>query len=242
AARQRVHHARHGVAPARAHADLQNERPPLPPPAAVLPPEFLVGGDGAGFRAERAGAARQRPPPQLRAGWRRADRGARHPPRPRAGRQRAPGAERAGGGVAGQRRRPLPPPERPLRRADRPQLRRLRPHADGRRRALALPHGEARPLPLPQPAERLAAGAHALLRLRLRLRAAPHHPDVLRRRPAAPPRRHHRHDPRPGRAGAPRRATRPWRLRAAAHAGLPLGHRAARPPLHALREQVAGEL
>ena len=35
---------------------------------------------------------------------------------------------------------------------------------------------------------------------------------------------------------------RPRRLRAAAHAGLSLGHRAARPPLHLVREQAAGEL
>ena len=49
-----------------------------------------------------------------------------HRPRPRQGGRRAPGAGHAGRDLAGQRRRPLPPPRRQLAVADRPELHRRR--------------------------------------------------------------------------------------------------------------------
>ena len=76
------------------------------------------------------------------------------------------GAEHAGRVLAGQRRRPLPPQEGHLPRADRPELRRLRPGADRRERLLLLPHREARRLPVAELGQQLAAGAYPLLGLR----------------------------------------------------------------------------
>ena len=96
------------------------------------------------------------------------------------------GAEHAGRVLAGQCRRPLPPQEGHLSRADRPELRRLRADADRRGRLVLLPHRQARRLSLAQLGQRLAAGAHPLLGLRPGLRPAADHPDVLRGRSADP--------------------------------------------------------
>ena len=78
------------------------------------------------------------------------------------------GAEHPGRVLAGQCRRPLPPQEGHLPRADRPELRRLRPGADRRERLLLLPHRQARRLPVAELGQQLAAGAHPLLGLRHR--------------------------------------------------------------------------
>ena len=83
-------------------------------------------------------------------------------------RRRAADPRRARRGVAGERRRPLPPRGRPASGAARPELLRRRPLPHRRRRQLPLRHGQARRVPVGQPRERVAAGAHPLLDLRAR--------------------------------------------------------------------------
>ena len=144
---------------------------------------------------------------------RRADRRAHHRARPGAGRERPAGAEHAGRVLAGQCRRPLPPQERHLPRADRPQFRRLRARADRRRGLLLLPHHQAGPLSLAQLRQQLAAGAHPLLGVRLGLRAAAHHADVFRGRSADPEVPDPQHHPGSGGGQAADRAARPQRQR-----------------------------
>ena len=97
---------------------------------------------------------------------------------------RRPGEERAGGGLAGQRRRALPAQEGHVHRADRSEFRRLRAHAHGRGRPLRVPDDQAGPLSVAKLRERLAARAYPLFAVGQRLCAAAHHPDVLRRRSA----------------------------------------------------------
>ena len=125
----------------------------------------------------------ERPRPHAPA-RRRAARGADHRPRARARGRRPAGAGDARGGLAVQRRRPLPPPGRPAPRAAGPELHRARALPDRRRRLVRVRDGQARRLSVGQPPQRLAAGAHPLLRLRARVRAAAGDADVLPGRPA----------------------------------------------------------
>ena len=69
-------------------------------------------------------------------------------------------------------------------RAARPELHRLWPRADRRRRALPVHDDQAGRLPVAEPSERVAARAHPLLGLRAGVHAAAGDADVLPRRPA----------------------------------------------------------
>ena len=151
----------------------------------------------------------------------------------------AAGAEHAGRGLAGQRRRPLPAQEGPLPRADRPELRRLRPHADRRERLLRLPHRSS-PGAYPwrncvndwRPAHIhfsiFGAGFAQRLITQMYFEGDPliPHCPILGTIPDADA------------IAAADRAARPQRRRAARQPRLPLRHRAARPPRDAVREQA----
>ena len=198
---------------------------------------------GPVFGARRPRPARQRPDPQLRAG-RRADRRAHRRPRPRARRERR-GRCRTRWSSSG---RPTPAAATATRRTH--YLAPLDPNFGGCGRTLTDEDGyyafrtiKPGAYPVAQLRQRLAAGAHPLLDLRLRLRAAADHPDVLRGRPADPALPDPRH-----RSRTRTRSTRliaPLDLNAvdpARQPRLPLRHRAARPPLDAVREPAGGEL
>ena len=100
--------------------------------AVAVAAELAVRGDRSGVRPDDLGPLDNDLILQLRQD-RRADRRAHHRARPGARRERPAGAEHAGRVLAGQCRRPLPPQEGHLSRADRSEFRRLRPHADRRR-------------------------------------------------------------------------------------------------------------
>ena len=89
-------------------------------------------------------------------------------------------------GLAGERRRPLPPRGRHARRAARPELHRCRAVPDRRQRRVPLRHGEAWRVSVAEPSERLASGPHPLLGLRAGDPRSARHPDVLPRRSAFP--------------------------------------------------------
>ena len=89
--------------------------------------------------------------------------------------------------LAGERIGPLPPPQRPVARHARSELRRRRPRDHRTRRPLLVHHHPPRRLPVGQPPQRVAAGAHPLLAVRPFVHATTDHPDVLPGRPAVLP-------------------------------------------------------
>ncbi|CAA9235937.1 MAG: Protocatechuate 3,4-dioxygenase beta chain, partial [uncultured Blastococcus sp.] len=159
-------------------------------------------------------------------------------PRARAGarQRRPPRARRAGRGVAGQRRRPLPARRRQLAGAARPALRRGRPGGDGQPRPVRVPDDQTRRLPVGQPPQRVAACTHPLQPVRSGLHPAAGHPDVLPRRSAVRP------GPdlqcHPGDGAAPcRQPVLPRAHAGQLGAGLRVGHRAARHRPDAVRDR-----
>ena len=170
-----------------------------------------------------------------------ADRRAHHRPWPRARRERPRRAEHAGRVLAGQCRRPLPPQEGQLSRADRSEFRRLRPRAHRRRTATTVFRTvKPGPYPWPQLRQRLASRAHPFLGLRLGLCAAADHADVFRGRSADPGLPDRDDDPRQGRARAADRAARPATPRSRSTRSPTVRHRAARPALDLFENRLEG--
>ena len=93
----------------------------------------------------------------------------------------------AGGGLAGQRRRPLPARRRQLAGAARPALHRRGTDVTDDQGRYRFTTDQAGRLPVGQPPQRLAPGPHPLLALRPGLHPAARHPDVLPGRPAVLP-------------------------------------------------------
>ncbi|CAA9420242.1 MAG: Protocatechuate 3,4-dioxygenase beta chain, partial [uncultured Rubrobacteraceae bacterium] len=222
-----------GRAPAVPLPRLQVHAPAGAEGAARHPAEKSPGRYRPGPRARQDRCHGRRPDPPAR---RRASGGEDHLDRPRPGRRRTPGPKRPRRGLAGERRGPLHPPERPASRPARPELLRRGTLPHGRRGPLPLRHGQAGGVPVEEPRQRLATGPRSFLGVRFILQEPADHPDVLPRRPALRARPHLPVRKRPRSPTAHDLLPRPRNDRTRMGFGLPLRHRPRRPRRHPVRE------